>query len=85
MIETMPDTPRAEGIAVPGRPGRSPPQADPTAPPNLSDVADELYGLPPDEFIAWDARRKAARTDGDRELAQAIGKLRTPTATGSTS
>jgi hypothetical protein len=45
----------------------------------LSDVADELYGLPLDEFIAArDARRKEARTDGDRELAQAIGKLRKP-------
>jgi DNA repair exonuclease SbcCD ATPase subunit len=46
---------------------------------NLSDVADELYELPPDEFItARDARRKEARTDGNRELAQAIGKLRKP-------
>jgi hypothetical protein len=45
----------------------------------LSDVADELYGLPPDEFIAVrDARRNEARADGDRELAQAIGKLRKP-------
>ncbi len=35
--------------------------------------------MPPDEFIAArDARRKEARTDGDRELAQAIGRLRKP-------
>ncbi|GAB3356347.1 hypothetical protein [Modestobacter lapidis] len=47
----------------------------------LSDVAGELYGLPPDEFTAArDARRKEARADGDRDLAQAIGKLRRPSA-----
>ncbi|MCZ2804451.1 hypothetical protein O2W18_04995 [Modestobacter sp. VKM Ac-2983] len=46
----------------------------------LSDVADELYGLPPDEFIAArDARRKEARAQGDRELAEEIGGLRKPT------
>ncbi|MCZ2815214.1 hypothetical protein [Modestobacter sp. VKM Ac-2984] len=46
----------------------------------LSGVADELYGLPPDEFIAArDARRKEARAQGDRELAEAIGGLRKPT------
>ncbi|MCZ2824311.1 MULTISPECIES: hypothetical protein [unclassified Modestobacter] len=46
----------------------------------LSDVADELYGLPPDEFIAArDARRKEARARGDRELAEEIGGLRKPT------
>ncbi|MDK3255781.1 hypothetical protein [Blastococcus capsensis] len=45
----------------------------------LSDVADELYGLPPDEFIgAREARRKEARADGDRDLARAVGKLRKP-------
>ena len=49
----------------------------------LSDVADELYGLPPDEFIAArDARRKEARADGERELAKAIGKLRKPSTAG---
>jgi hypothetical protein len=46
---------------------------------SLADVADELYGLPPEEFIgAREARRKEARADGDRELARAIGKLRKP-------
>ena len=45
----------------------------------LSDVADELYGLPPDEFIeAREARRKEARADGDRDLARAMAKLRKP-------
>ncbi|MDT0276446.1 hypothetical protein [Blastococcus goldschmidtiae] len=45
----------------------------------LSGVADELYGLPPDEFIAArDVRRKEARADGERELAEAIGRLRKP-------
>ncbi|MGY1837585.1 hypothetical protein ACI79P_21080 [Blastococcus sp. SYSU DS0510] len=45
----------------------------------LPQVADELYGLPPDEFIAArDARRKEARADGERELAKAIGQLRKP-------
>lgn len=46
---------------------------------SLADVADELYGLPPDEFIdVREARRKQARADGDRDLARAIGKLRKP-------
>ena len=43
-------------------------------------VADELYALPREEFTAArDARVKAARATGDRDLAAAIGKLRKPT------
>ena len=47
----------------------------------IEDVADELYGLPPEEFTA--ARNtcaKAAKDDGDRELAAAVTALRKPTA-----
>ncbi len=43
-------------------------------------VAEELYALPREEFTATrDARAKAARVAGDRDLATAIGKLRKPT------
>jgi hypothetical protein len=43
-------------------------------------VIDELYALPREEFTAArDARAKAARAAGDRDLATAIGKLRKPT------
>lgn len=46
----------------------------------LSQAADELYAVPPDEFIgARDAAVAAARDRGDRELAKAIGRLRRPT------
>lgn len=46
----------------------------------LDAVADELYGLLPDEFIGGrDAAVAAARERGDRELAKAIGRLRRPT------
>jgi hypothetical protein len=46
----------------------------------LDAVADELYGVLPDEFIgARDAAVSAARERGDRELAKAIGRLRRPT------
>ncbi|HEY7430879.1 MAG TPA: hypothetical protein VH641_09110 [Streptosporangiaceae bacterium] len=47
---------------------------------DLSQVADELYGLVPAEFIAVrDERVSQARGAGDRELAGAIAKLRKPT------
>lgn len=47
---------------------------------DLSQVADELYGLVPAEFRAVrDERVKQARAAGDRELAGAIAKLRKPT------
>lgn len=50
---------------------------------NLDDVADELYGLDPGEFVAArSARVEAAREAGDRALATAIGKLRKPTTVG---
>jgi hypothetical protein len=46
----------------------------------LDAVADELYAVPPDEFVsARDAAVAAARERGDRELAKAIGRLRRPT------
>src|SRR4051794_15708389 len=46
----------------------------------LDEVAHELYGGPPSDFIAHrDAAAKAARADGDRELAKEIGELRKPT------
>ena len=48
-------------------------------PPGLPDVVEELYGLPPEEFTAVrNERAKAAKADGDRELSQAIGRLRKP-------
>jgi hypothetical protein len=47
---------------------------------SLDAVADELYAVPPDEFIgARDAAVAAARERGDRDLAKAIGRLRRPT------
>jgi hypothetical protein len=48
-------------------------------PAGLPDVVEELYGLPPEEFTAIrNERAKAAKAAGDRELSQAIGKLRKP-------
>jgi len=47
---------------------------------DLDDVADDLYGASPDQFVARrDAAAKAARADGDRDLAQQIAALRKPT------
>jgi len=47
---------------------------------NLAQVADELYGLPPSAFReARDERAGQARAAGDRDLADAIKKLRRPT------
>ncbi|MEV6135992.1 hypothetical protein AB0L63_07990 [Nocardia sp. NPDC051990] len=46
----------------------------------LEEVAVDLYGLDPGEFIAARAVRVAEAKDaGDRELATAVGKLRKPT------
>ena len=46
---------------------------------DLDDVADELYEVPPEEFIAArTARVEEARADGDRALAKAIGALPKP-------
>ncbi len=46
----------------------------------LDEVADELYELPPEDFVgARDDHVAQARERGDRELARAIGRLRRPT------
>jgi hypothetical protein len=46
----------------------------------LDAVAEELYGVLPDEFVGErDAAVARARESGDRELAKAIGRLRRPT------
>ena len=45
----------------------------------LDEVADELYALPPEEFIpARKAREDEAKADGDKALAKAIGGLPKP-------
>lgn len=45
----------------------------------LEEVADELYAVPPEEFIALrTARQDEAKADGDRPLAKAIGSLPKP-------
>ena len=47
----------------------------------VDEVADDLYALPADEFVAArNERAKAARAAGARELAAAIGKLAKPNA-----
>jgi hypothetical protein len=46
----------------------------------LDAVAEQLYGLLPDDFVGGrDAAVTEARARGDRELAKAIGRLRRPT------
>ncbi|MGY1977859.1 hypothetical protein [Nocardia gipuzkoensis] len=48
----------------------------------VEDVAHDLYGLAPAEFVAARADRAAeAKQAGDKQLAAAIGKLRKPTLT----
>ena len=50
------------------------------AEPGFDVIADELYGLPPDEFVpARDDRVAAAKESGDRDLARALARLRRPT------
>ncbi|GAB3426226.1 hypothetical protein [Flindersiella endophytica] len=45
----------------------------------VEEIADELYALVPREFTAArDERVRAARAEGDRALATALGKLRRP-------
>lgn len=47
---------------------------------DIDDAADELYSLPPGQFVATrDARVKEARSAGDRETARALAALRRPT------
>ncbi|GAA3111834.1 hypothetical protein GCM10010464_88310 [Pseudonocardia yunnanensis] len=54
--------------------------ADDAADADLDAVAENLYGVLPDDFIAErDAAAARARERGDRELAKAIGRLRRPT------
>ncbi|MBY6365136.1 hypothetical protein [Rhodococcoides corynebacterioides] len=49
----------------------------------LDDVADELYGLDPADFVrVRTERQKQARADGDKALAKEIGALRKPTTVG---
>jgi hypothetical protein len=46
------------------------------------DAADELYGLPPEEFVpARDALAKRLRAEGDREAATDVKALRRPSVT----
>lgn len=46
---------------------------------DLDEVADELYSLPPDGFMAARREREQqARAEGDKELAKAIGSLPKP-------
>jgi hypothetical protein len=48
---------------------------------DLEQVADELYRVPPEEFIALrKARQEEARADGDKVLAKEIGALPKPSA-----
>ncbi|MFI9406282.1 hypothetical protein [Nocardia sp. NPDC052316] len=48
----------------------------------LDDVARDLYGLAPSEFVAArTAQVEQAKAAGDKELATAVGKLRKPTIT----
>jgi hypothetical protein len=53
-----------------------------TGSPEFEEIAGELYGLRPDEFIAArDERIAEAKADGQRELVRELGKLRRPTQT----
>jgi len=48
---------------------------------DLDEVADELYDVPPEEFIALRKERQdAAKADGDKALAKEIGALPKPSA-----
>ncbi len=48
---------------------------------DLDEVADELYAVPPEDFIALrTARQDDAKADGDRTLAKEIGALPKPSA-----
>ena len=47
---------------------------------DLAEVTDELYGLPPGEFVSVrDLRASQAKSAGERELAAAVKQLRRPT------
>ena len=48
--------------------------------PSADEVADELYALPPEQFVAArDEHVRRARAAGDRERAAALARLRRPT------
>ena len=50
--------------------------------PDIEEVADELYGLPPEEFTAARTQfEKEAKAAGDREVAARIHALAKPTVT----
>jgi hypothetical protein len=71
----------AVAVAWRARIGRLPVRQD--CPVDLDDVADELYSLRPEEFVAArTAHEKDAKTAGDRELAAQIHALRKPNAVG---
>ena len=64
LASKLPDVPESTGEDAPG----------------FDVIADELYGLPPDEFVpARDDRVAAAKESGDRDLARALARLRRPT------
>jgi hypothetical protein len=53
---------------------------EPTDPTRLGGVAEQLYGLPLEEFTATrDARAKELRAQGERDLARDVAALRRPT------
>jgi hypothetical protein len=69
----------AGGAAAVARPGLSPARACQGDPVDLDEVADELYRLPPEEFIPARRQREAeAKADGDRALAAEIARLGKP-------
>ena len=48
---------------------------------DLDEVADELYAVPPEEFVALrTTRQDEAKADGDKALAKEIGALPKPSA-----
>jgi hypothetical protein len=60
-------------------PTRSRKPADAASVPSFDQVADELYGLPPEQFTAARTRHeKQARQAGDRELAARVHSLAKP-------
>lgn len=49
--------------------------------PDLTDIEDELYGLPPEDFVRRrDEAAREAKDRGDAKLAEAVAGLRRPTA-----
>jgi hypothetical protein len=72
--DPQPDVAHPDGSATSEAGGPEPDDA------SFETIADELYALPPDEFVpARDDRVAAAKEAGDRDLARALGRLRRPT------